>query len=231
MTTMQAGSAETCSELRNQMVKEQIAGRSIHDARVLCAMSTVPREEFVPLNLRHLAYADQPLPIECEQTISQPYTVAYMCQALRLQGNEHVLEVGTGSGYGAAVLSRLAAKVVTVERIPFLAHSAAERLATLGYDNVEVHTADGTLGWPGSAPYDAIVVTASAAVLPAPYFDQLKEGGRIVIPIGPLGHGQSMCRFTRRGHEAIVEDLGPFSFVPLIGVHGWNQSKSEYIGF
>lgn len=216
---------ESFSDVRQQMVEQQIVHRGIHDRRVLEAMASVPREEFVPLKRRHLAYTDQALPIACGQTISQPYTVAFMCQALKLRGGERILEVGTGSGYGAAVLSQLGAKVVTVERIPFLATSAAELLAKLGYDNVEVHTADGSLGWPASAPYDAIVVTAGAADLPAPYVEQLKEGGRIVIPIGPLNDGQRMCRFTRRGADVVTEDLGPFAFVPLIGKHGWNSAE------
>jgi protein-L-isoaspartate(D-aspartate) O-methyltransferase len=144
-----------------------------------------------------------------------------MCQALHLRGDERVLEVGTGSGYGAAVLSRLAAEVVTVERISSLATSAAKRLAKLGYDNVHVHTADGTLGWPLASPYDAIVVTAGAAALPPAYLEQLNPGGRVVIPIGSLHKGQTMCRFTRRGHDSVVEKLGPFAFVPLIGEQGW----------
>lgn len=216
---------ESLAELRQQMVEDQLAGRDIRDPRVLQAMATVPREEFVPLKLRRLAYTDQALPIAAGQTISQPYTVAFMCQALQLQGGERVLEVGTGSGYGAAVLSQLAAEVVTVERIPILATSAADCLARLGYDNVQVHTADGTLGWPSSAPFDAIVVTAAAAVLPAPYVDQLKDGGRIVIPVGPLVSGQSMHRYTRHGAETSVEDLGPFAFVPLIGAHGWKSAE------
>lgn len=217
---------ESLAELRQQMIEDQLAGRDIRDPRVLQAMATVPREEFVPLKLRKLAYTDQALPISAGQTISQPYTVAFMCQALQLQGGERVLEVGTGSGYGAAVLSQLAAEVVTVERIPVLATSAAECLARLGFDNVQVHIADGTLGWPPSAPYDAIVVTAGAAVLPAPYVDQLKEGGRIVISVGPLASGQSMCRYTRHGAETSVEDLGPFAFVPLIGAHGWKSADA-----
>ena len=218
--------SESYSELRGAMVRDHLAARGIRDRRVLAAMSAVPREEFVPLEIRSEAYTDRALPIECGQTISQPYTVAYMCQALKLRGSERVLEVGTGSGYGAAVLSRLAAEVVTVERIPELASTAAERLAQLGYDNVQVHTADGTLGWPLSGPYDAIVVTAAAAALPPAYLEQLKPDGRIVMPIGSLFNGQTMCRLTRRGDDSVVEKLGPFAFVPLIGEQGWTSAEA-----
>lgn len=214
------------AELRKQMVEQQIASRGIRDERLLAAMLTVPREDFVPEKYRDLAYADRPLPITRGQTISQPFTVAFMCQALELHGNERVLEIGTGSGYAAAILSRLAAEVITIERIPVLAETAAARLAQAGYDNVQVHTADGTLGWPAAAPYDAIVVTAAASTLPQPYVEQLKEGGRIVIPIGPITDGQTMCRFTRRANETILEELGPFAFVPLIGTHGWNEREA-----
>lgn len=209
------------AELRRHMVEQQVACRDIDDQRVLAAMATIPREEFVPPKLQSLAYTDQALPIECDQTISQPFTVAFMCQALQLRGGERVLEVGTGSGYAAAVMSQLAAEVVTVERIPFLAETAAARLSRLGYHNVQVHTADGTMGWSAGAPYDAIVVTAAAEQLPQPYVDQLKDGGRIVIPIGPRIRGQRMFRFTRHGKEIVAEVLGSFAFVPLIGEHGW----------
>ncbi len=218
-------SAEHFSELRRGLVEDLSVEGRIHDRRVLAAMTAVPREEFVPQKLRALAYTDQALPIACGQTISQPYTVAFMCQALKLRGGERVLEVGTGSGYGAAVLSLLADEVITVERIEFLASTAAERLANLGYHNVQVHTTDGTLGWPAGAPYDAIVVTAAAATLPPAYLEQVKEGGRIVMPVGRLASGQTMCRFTRRGDEAVVEELGSFAFVPLIGEQGWTTSQ------
>lgn len=213
-------SAENLAELRQRMVRDQIARRGVDDQRVLQAMRAVPREEFVPFKLRSLAYTDQALPIACHQTISQPYTVAVMCQALQLNGTERVLEVGTGSGYGAAVLSPLAAEVVTVERIPELAKTAAERLQKLGYDNVRVHVADGSEGWSAGAPYDAIVVTAAAEKLPQPYLDQLKDGGRIVIPVGDVERQQTLCRITRRDGRTITEKLGPFAFVPLIGTYG-----------
>lgn len=201
---------------RQCMVEHQLRDRGITDPRVLAAMRSVPREEFVPPELVHEAYNDSPLPIACEQTISQPYTVAFMSEALQLAGNERVLEVGTGSGYAAAVLSQLVPHVWTVERIPTLADSAQQRLRRLGYHNVSVRTADGTLGWPEEVPFDAIVVTAAAQQLPQAYVDQLRDGGRIVIPIGRAPYGQTMYRYTRRGVELQSEDLGYFSFVPLI---------------
>ena len=205
---------------RIRMVDDQIRGRGLVDERVLKAIESVPREEFVPLHLIDDAYRDCPLPINFGQTISQPFTVAFMCSALKLAPHEHVLEVGTGSGYGAAVLSQLAKRVDTVERIPQLAAEAAERLQRLGYDNVHVHVADGSCGLAAEAPFDAIVVTAAAPGLPEPYFDQLSDGGRIVIPIDANHYSQSLCCFTRRGDKLDVQDHGEFSFVPLIGDHG-----------
>ncbi len=203
-------------ESREEMVRYLAEERGISDRRVLQAMSLVPREEFVPPRIRTLAYTDQALPIECGQTISQPYTVAFMCEALELTGSERVLEVGTGTGYGAAVLSKLAAEVITVERISQLAATAARRLTKLKYDNVRVFRADGTLGWPELAPYDRIIVTAAAETLPAAYLEQLKPDGRIVIPIGRICQGQEMCRITIRNGATSVEELGTFAFVPLI---------------
>jgi protein-L-isoaspartate(D-aspartate) O-methyltransferase len=210
------------AELRRDMVERQIRRRGVHDPRVLAAMLDVPREEFIPEDLRDDAYCDFPLPIGLEQTISQPFTVAFMLQSLLLLGSEQVLEIGTGSGYAAAVLSRLARVVHTMERIPALAQQASERLRRLGYSNVHVHMADGTLGLPEHAPFDAIVVTASAEELPSPYPSQLSDGGRIVIPIGgPLG--QNLMRYTRHGQRMSRENLGNFNFVPLIGEYGWNE--------
>ncbi|MBI1903513.1 MAG: protein-L-isoaspartate(D-aspartate) O-methyltransferase [Planctomycetia bacterium] len=214
-------------ELREVMVRQQFAGRGIVDARVLAAMREVPRHEFVPQHLAIYAYDDKPLPIGFGQTISQPYTVAFMCQAMSLHGGEKVLEIGTGSGYAAAVLSHLAERVYTIERIAELAAEAAERLRRLGYANVEVRTADGTLGLADAAPFDAIVVTAGAQTLPPAYQEQLAEGGRIVIPIGPTRHSQTMWRYTRVGDDLLGEDLGPFAFVPLIGEQGWNKDEAE----
>lgn len=212
---------------RRQMVEGQLRGRGIRDRRVLQAMAAVPREEFVPAAMRHAAYRDAALPIGFGQTISQPFTVAFMCEALRLQGTEKVLEIGAGSGYSAAVLSLLCGEVHTVERIPELAELARERLRRLGYENARVYAADGTLGLPAAAPYDGIVVTAGAPALPPQYASQLAEGGRIVIPMGPLPTSQEMCRFTRRGDDLEREELGSFAFVPLIGAAGWGEDASS----
>jgi protein-L-isoaspartate(D-aspartate) O-methyltransferase len=202
---------------KQQMLDSHLRPRGIHDPRVIAAMERVPREEFVPEALRHLAYDDRALPIESGQTISQPFTVAFMAQAARLQGHERVLEIGTGTGYGAAVLSQLAAEVFTVERLDGLCESARERLARLGFDNVHVQLGDGTLGWPEASPFDAIIVTAAAEQLPSAYADQLTEGGRLIIPIGDRAIGQTMIRFTRRGDQLKAKKLGAFSFVPLVG--------------
>ena len=211
------------NQRRERMIDWQLIARGVRDRRVLAAMSGVAREEFVPHQLQREAYEDQPLPIGFGQTISQPYTVAFMAQALQLQGDERILEIGTGSGYGAAVLGLLATEVHTVERNPTLAKLAEARFQQLGIDNVLVHTCDGTLGLAEHAPYDAIIVTAGANQLPQPYVDQLSEGGRIVIPIGRTRTSQTLCRYTRRGEDIVVEDLGPFAFVPLIGKHGWHE--------
>lgn len=212
-------------EQRLRMVAEQLRTREIVDERVLEAMSHVPRESFVPEDLIAEAYDDCPLPIGCSQTISQPFTVAFMCQALQLTGEEVVLEIGTGSGYGAAVLASLAKTVYTIERIPELAESAAKRLARLGYDNVHVRAGDGTLGWPDASPFEGIVVTAGGDTLPQPYVDQLALGGRIVIPLGTYPWGQAMYRFTKTAAGMDSENLGGFTFVPLIGKHGWSNKE------
>ena len=200
---------------RHKMVVEQLEQRGIHDPRVLEAMEWVPRHEFVPHNLLNLAYNDRALPIGHEQTISQPYTVAFMCQEAHVAADDRVLEIGTGSGYGAALLSLLAREVHTIERIDVLYNSAQERLARLGYKNVHCHLDDGTLGLPSEAPFDAIIVAAGAESKPDAFQEQLAEGGRLVIPVGPLAH-QQMIRLTRRGNEFIREDLGSFGFVPLV---------------
>jgi protein-L-isoaspartate(D-aspartate) O-methyltransferase len=200
---------------RHKMVVEQLEQRGIHDPRVLEAMEWVPRHEFVPHNLLNLAYSDRALPIGHEQTISQPYTVAFMCQEARVAADDRVLEIGTGSGYGAALLSLLAREVHTIERIEVLYNSAQARLARLGYKNVHCHLDDGTLGLPSNAPFDAIIVAAGAETMPDAFQEQLVEGGRLVIPIGPLAH-QQMIRLTRRSSDFIREDLGSFGFVPLI---------------
>ncbi|MFN0054035.1 MAG: protein-L-isoaspartate(D-aspartate) O-methyltransferase [Planctomycetales bacterium] len=213
----------TFFDLRQRMVEEDLRDRGIHDARVLEAMEIVPREEFVPHDLRFAAYDDCALPIGFDQTISQPFTVALMCQALQLRGGEKVLEIGTGSGYGAAVLGKLAAEVFSIERIEPLAELARERLSRLRFDNVQVVTGDGTLGIPQLAPFDGIVVTAGAEILPDTYVEQLGEGGRIVIPLGSDRHNQTMYRFTRWQGKLRADDLGSFAFVPLIGKLGWSD--------
>jgi protein-L-isoaspartate(D-aspartate) O-methyltransferase len=200
---------------RHNMVVEQLEQRGISDPRVLEAMDWVPRHEFVPLKLLELAYNDRALPIGYEQTISQPYTVAFMCQEARIAATDRVLEIGTGSGYGAAVLSLLAQEVCTVERIETLHKAAKERLARLGYNNVHCRLDDGTLGLPSAAPFDAIVVAAGAQTLPDAFQEQLADCGRLLIPIGPLAH-QQMIRLTRQGDRFIREDLGSFGFVPLV---------------
>lgn len=206
---------------RKHMVLTQLAARDILDQRVLTAMSQVEREKFVPAGNEDLAYQDSPLCIECDQTISQPYTVAFMAQAAQIREDDKVLEIGTGSGYGAAVLGLLAREVHTVERIPLLVDLSRERLDSLGYENVDVHEADGTLGWLPDAPYDAIVVTAGAKTLPDPYVEQLSIDGRIVIPIGPTVRGQTMYRCTLQSDNLVKENLGAFGFVPLVGKLGW----------
>ncbi|TXT29577.1 MAG: protein-L-isoaspartate(D-aspartate) O-methyltransferase [Planctomycetota bacterium] len=201
---------------KRRMLDQHLRARGITDERVLAAMARVPREEFVPEPLRARAYDDCALPVEMGQTISQPYTVAFMAQAAGLQGNERVLEIGTGTGYGAAVLGQLAAEVFSIERWPDLHESATQRLQRLGIHNVRTKLGDGSLGWSEQAPFDAIVVTAAAEQLPDAYFQQLGEGGRIIIPIGELSGGQTMSRFTRQNGKLREESLGLFSFVPLV---------------
>jgi protein-L-isoaspartate(D-aspartate) O-methyltransferase len=202
--------------MRHKMVVEQLEQRGINDPRVLEALEWVPREEFVPPDLLNLAYEDRALPIGLEQTISQPYTVAFMCQEAHLTAGDKVLEIGTGSGYGAAVLSLLAREVHTIERIDELYRAARERLAEIGRGNVHVYLNDGTLGLPHEAPFDAILVTAGAESLPSAYQEQLADGGRLIIPVGPSA-SQNMLRITRRGNQFARENLGSFDFVPLVG--------------
>lgn len=209
-------------EARAIMIREDLIGRGIKDAAVLRAMREVPREAFIAPDLAAHAYADHPLPIDEEQTISQPYIVAYMTEALELTLTDRVLEIGTGSGYAAAVLSRIVTTVYSVERLAKLATNARERLAELGYSNVVVHEGDGTLGWPEHAPYDAIIVTAGAPKLPEPLLDQLAPGGRLVIPIGPTSFLQMLIRVRRLAeNDYRSEELCPVRFVPLIGAAGW----------
>jgi protein-L-isoaspartate(D-aspartate) O-methyltransferase len=207
---------------RHNMVAEQLARRGIRDARVLAAMERVPREKFVPQHLVFKAYDDCAMPIGWDQTISQPYTVAYMCDEARLKPTDKVLEIGTGSGYGAAVLAELVQAVHTVERIEPLYREAAERLAALGYANVRVYLDDGSLGLVRESPFDAILCTAGAESLPAALQDQLADGGRLLIPIGPAGH-QEMFRLTRHGDRFTADRLGAFGFVPLVA--GWEKDE------
>jgi protein-L-isoaspartate(D-aspartate) O-methyltransferase len=206
---------------RRAMVERQIRARGVGDERVLEAMRRVPREQFVSPEAIEVAYEDCALPIGWGQTISQPFTVAYMLQALLLKGTEKVLEVGTGSGYGAAVLSLLAREVHTVERLPQLADQASLKLKQLGYANVHVHVGDGSLGWQAESPFDAIVVTAAAEFVPPPYESQLVIGGRLVLPVGDITC-QSLVRLMRTPGGCVREDLGGFMFVPLIGEYGFS---------
>jgi protein-L-isoaspartate(D-aspartate) O-methyltransferase len=216
---------EQYARARQEMVRTQIALRGIRDERVLEAMRTVPRHRFVPGHMLGAAYRDSPLPIGQGQTISQPYIVAYMTYELHLTGTEKVLEIGTGSGYQAAVLAELAAQVVTVERLPQLAIDARAILAELGYDNVQVEVGDGTLGWPDEAPYDAIIVTAAGPEMPVPLEQQLADGGRLLAPIGPRWT-QQLVRIRREGAAFRTESLLGVAFVPLIGEHGWQDRGS-----
>jgi len=211
----------TTESRRQRMVSDHLRRRDIIDPRVLAAFASVPRDRFVPDTLLEHAYDDTPLPIGNGQTISQPYVVAITAQALALTGAERVLEIGTGSGYAAAVLGQLAHEVHTIERIEELARTAAERLAALGIDNVHVHHGDGTLGWSVNAPYEAIAVAAGAPRPPPALLEQLTIGGRIVVPTG-TADAQRLVRITRRGHHQYSEqDLGDVRFVPLLGEQGW----------
>jgi protein-L-isoaspartate(D-aspartate) O-methyltransferase len=190
---------------------------------VLESMGAVPREEFVPDGLRSRAYDDGALPIGYGQTISQPYVVAFMSEVAQLQPGDKVLEIGTGSGYAAAILGHMCGEVHTVERIPELAEQASERLQRLGFSNVRTHVVDGTAGLASHAPYAAILVPAAAREVPQPLLAQLAEGGRLVIPIGDRERGQRMMRYVRHGDTLSCDDLGPFAFVPLIGEHGFKE--------
>jgi len=194
--------------------------KGIRDERVLTAMRAVPRERFLPPEYRHFAYEDIALPIGEGQTISQPFVVALMTESLHLLGHEKVLEIGTGSGYQSAILSRLADKVISLERISSLADAAARLLGEMGCANVTIHVANGTIGWPDEAPYDGIVVTAAAPEVPFPLIEQLAEGGRLVIPVGSR-HEQSLLLITKRSGQLSHKHLGPVQFVPLVGQYGW----------
>jgi protein-L-isoaspartate(D-aspartate) O-methyltransferase len=205
---------------RRRMVEDQIARRGVRDRRLLAAMADIPRHLFVDEALWSQAYDDHPLSIGQGQTISQPYMVALMTEALGLTGREKVLEIGTGSGYQTAILARLADWVYSVERLPELSRRAQAVLEELGIFNLNLKVGDGTKGWPEHAPYDAIIVTAGAPQVPQPLTEQLAEGGRLVIPVGDR-HVQTLLRITRRGDRLVREDLGGCRFVDLVGDHGW----------
>ena len=207
---------------RKRMVQTQLIPRGIKDQRVLEVMGKVPRDRFVEEALVGEAYNDHPLPIGHKQTISQPYIVALMTEALELTGKEYTLEIGTGSGYQTAILAELSKKVCTVERIRDLMVQARKILAELGYNNVLFKAYDGTLGWEEYGPYDAIIVTAGAPQIPKPLTDQLADGGRLIIPVGNR-FSQDLIKVTKKGGNLIQKDLGGCRFVDLVGVHGWKD--------
>ncbi len=207
---------------RRAMVEDQLRRRGLRDERVLEALFRVPRHEFVPLGFVEAAYEDRPLPIGESETISQPYIVAAMTAAVRVQPGDKALEIGTGSGYQAAVLAHLGATVYSVERNPRLADVARERLKRLGYQGIEVTAGDGSEGYPAAAPYQVILVTAAAPVIPHPLLEQLADGGRMVIPVGDLQHQDLQLIFKHR-NELAKRTLDPCQFVPLIGKHAWPE--------
>jgi protein-L-isoaspartate(D-aspartate) O-methyltransferase len=214
------------AEQRAWMVERQLHRRGISDERVLRAMGEVPREHFVPESVRRSAYNDSALPIGHDQTISQPWVVAAICQALHLDGGEKVLEIGTGSGYSAAVLARLADSVVSVERVPELAETARQRLLELGIDNVELIVGDGSRGHPESAPYDAIAVHAATPEAPHSMLAELARDGRLVVPIA-TGSADLLTAFIRENGDLRQETIGPCRFVPLIGAEGFRPPASD----
>lgn len=199
------------------MVERDLKGRGIKDPRVLAAMEAIPRHEFVPEKQRAAAYEDRPLPIGAGQTISQPYIVAYMSEALELTGKERVLEIGTGSGYQTAILARLAAAVYSIEIIAALSDQAKANLAPLGFTNIELKVGDGFFGWEEKAPYDAILLTAASPKVPEPLWRQLRDGGRMLMPRGEPGQTQRLIRLRKIGGKEVVENLSAVIFVPLTG--------------
>jgi protein-L-isoaspartate(D-aspartate) O-methyltransferase len=210
---------------REAMVERQLKRRGITEPHILDAFGAVPREEFIGAGYAHLAYGDHPLPIEAQQTISQPYIVALMIQAARIRLGDRVLEVGAGSGYAAAVISRIAERVVGIERQHELVEVARERLQRLGYDNVEIVEGDGSKGWPDEAPYNAILAAASGSHVPQPLIGQLAPGGRLVMPLGDPGWVQELVKVTKGpGGKLVRENLGGVRFVPLIGEEGFKDA-------
>src|SRR5918995_118791 len=213
---------------RHRMVEAHIARRGVHDERVLQALRHVPREAFVDAGFEEFAYEDSPLPIGSGQTISQPFVVAKMAEVAEIEETDRVLEIGTGSGYAAAVLAELAAEVFSVERHRSLAEQAEERLRASGYTNVEVRVGDGTRGWPEKAPFDAILVAAGGPSVPLTLQEQLEIGGRLIMPVGRELGSQRLIRITRTAANKFEEDdLGGVMFVPLIGEHGWQEGPSH----
>lgn len=220
------GGLDEFAEQRVAMLEKQLRRRGVTNARVLDAMLAVPREEFVPLDFRHRAYEDGPLPIGEGQTISQPYMVAAMTAALQLIGSERVLEIGTGCGYQAAILSKMANTVFTVESRSKLASSAALRLQRLGYPNIHVHCGDGTLGLPELGPFDAILVAAAAPCVPGPLRMQLADGGRLILPVGDA-ENQELRFIKRLGDTFHACSLDSCRFVPLVGYYGWKEPPAQ----
>jgi protein-L-isoaspartate(D-aspartate) O-methyltransferase len=218
--------AQRFARERERMVDEQVAARGITDPRVLAAMRRVPRHTFVDPALQEKAYGDHPLPIGEGQTISQPFIVGKMTELLALTGREKVLEIGTGCGYQAAVLAELAARVCTIERLPKLAARARETIELLGYTNVWVRTANGTLGWPDEAPFDRILVTAGGPSVPPPLFDQLAEGGRLVMPVGDATSQVLQVVEKVNGQMRVTQDSGCV-FVKLVGKYAWETSTER----
>jgi protein-L-isoaspartate(D-aspartate) O-methyltransferase len=204
------------------MVEYQVMGRGVHDKRILDAMKQIPRHLFVPPELREAAYQDRPLPIGRGQTISQPYIVAVMTELLQLKEGDTVLEIGTGSGYQAAILSKLAKTVITVERLPEIAEDAEKLFEALKITNITVITGDGTEGFAPYAPYDGIIVTAATPDIPSPLIHQMADGGRLVAPAGSRDL-QQLIRLTRHGNSVVREEFGGVMFVPLLGKYGWQD--------
>jgi protein-L-isoaspartate(D-aspartate) O-methyltransferase len=220
-------SAMSEENARAEMVRKQIIARQVHDPHVLEVISRIPRELFVPEPLRSRAYEDHPQPIGHNQTISQPYMVAYMTELLQLSGEEKTLEIGTGSGYQTAVLAELCKRVISLERIPELAEEANQRLIEMGYCNVRVIVCDGSGGYPQEAPYDRIIVTAASPHIPSLLLDQLANGGRMVIPVGEENVQMLMCVEKSETGEITTHDCGQCVFVPLVGRYGWGALRNK----
>jgi protein-L-isoaspartate(D-aspartate) O-methyltransferase len=217
-----SGDDHNFDDLRREMVRSQLRNRGVRDQRVLDAMASVPRHEFVPAEHRDHAYDDQPIPIGEGQTISQPYMVAVMIEAMALTGSEKVLEIGAGSGYAAAVISKLAKQVFAVESHPLLAMAAQQRLTRLGFQNVSIHTGDGSAGLKEAAPFEVIAVAAAAPSVPQPLVDQLADGGRLIIPVGG-GESQNLVLIQKSGGEIHSSTLNQCRFVPLVGRYGFDS--------